>query len=295
MHKPYTSSRRHCNVHLSMNLTVAAAMRPWTCLVQEQQHQDAVAALCAQHASALEAAAAKSAQEVAEHAESLEQQRQQLLAAMRSTDRAAQQDQQQQQAEFESELSSMRQLHEQSLTELQGQHEAELSKLQRELTQAHQEELASELEALSQQHEQEVTQQLQLREVAVGDSARALDDLKAEYEQGHSLVTQRLLHEIQQLGEEQSHAEAKLTQGYTEQLDLLQETLRLQHQDAMTQLQHASEACMADRQQAHDDEVQNLKGQLQDLQEQLQTDEAGHQARMEAVLQVHQVCFLHRQ
>ncbi len=160
--------------------------------MQEQQHQDAIAALCVQHASALEAAAAKSAQQAAEHAETLEQQHQQLVAAMGSMDRAAQQDQQQQQAEFDSELSSMRQLHEQSLTELQARHEAELRDLQGEL-------------------------------------------------------------------------------------------------------QQASEACMTARQQAHDDAIQKLKGQLQNLQEQLQTDEAAHQARMKAVLKVHQVCSLHSQ
>jgi len=39
----------------------------------------------------------------------------------------------------------------------------------------------------------------------------------------------------------------------------------------VSQLQQASEACMTDRQQAHDDEIQKLEGQLQDLQEQLQT------------------------
>lgn len=104
--------------------------------MQEQQHHDATAALCGQHASALEAAAAKSAQQAAKHAEILEQQHQQLVAAMGSMDRAAQQDQQQQQADFDSELSSMRQLHEQSLTELQAQHEAVLRDLQGELQQA---------------------------------------------------------------------------------------------------------------------------------------------------------------
>lgn len=231
------------------------------------------------------------ARQATEHAATLEHQHQQLVAAMGSLDKASLQNEEQQQAEFESELSSMRQLHEQSLFELQAQHVSELSKLQLELTQAHQTDLALKLGALNQQHEQELTQQTRLSQQAAEAAALAMDDLRIEHDQAQAEVLAEHGRALQQIQDAASLMESELTHGLTKQVEALHMSLKQQQEAALCQLQQASEASLASTRQEHWAQVQQLEEQLQDLHEQLQTSSADHGAQLEAVIAAHQVCM----
>ena len=257
--------------------------------MQEQQHQNAVAALHAEHNSALEAAAANLAQQATEHADTLEHQHQQLVAAMGSLDKASIQNEELQQAEFESELCSMRQLHEQSLAELQAQHVSDLSNLQLELTQAHQADLASKLGALTQQHEQDLTQHMRLNQQAAEASAHAMDHLRNEHDHAQAEVVAQHGQVLQQMQDEALRVESELTRGFTKQVEALQMSLKQQKEAELYQLQQACEASLASTQEEHWTQVRQLEEQLQDLHEQLQTSSADHGAQLEAVKAVHQV------
>ena len=231
------------------------------------------------------------AQQATEHADTLEHQHQQLVAAMGSLDKASLQNEEQQQAEFESELSSMRQLHEQSLFELQAQHVSELNNTQLELTQAHQADLMSKLEAFSQQHEQELTQQMQLSQQAAEASAHAMIDLRVEHDHAQAEVLAQHGQALQQIKDAALLMESELTHGLTKQVEALHMSLRQQKEAELCQLQQASEASLASTQEEHWAQVQQLEEQLQNLHEQLQTSSADHGAELEAVKAAHQVCM----
>ena len=231
------------------------------------------------------------AQQATEHAATLEHQHQQLVAAMGSLDKASLQNEEQQQAEFESELSSMRQLHEQSLSELQAQHVSELSDLQLELTKAHQADLTSKLAALNQQHEQELTQQTRLSQQAAEAAALAMDDLRIEHDRTQAEVVAQHGQVLQQMQDEALLSESELTHGFTQQVEALQISLKQQKEAALCQVQQACETSLASTQEEHWAQVHQLEEQRQSLHEQLQTSSAEHGAQLEAVKAAHQVCM----
>lgn len=116
-----------------------------------------------------------------------------------------------QEAEFASELSSMKQLHEQSLCDMRTQHQLQLSDLQNGI-QAHQTEIQLEQSRLAQQHQAELSCQLLLSQKSAAESAQLLSHLRAEHDQELSELQSQHLDQIQRLLNESQQRECAFRQ-----------------------------------------------------------------------------------
>ena len=239
--------------------------------MQEQQHQDALTALCLQHTAALNAAAQRADEQLAKLATS----HQDAVTQLEKT--------QQQEADLASELSSLRQLHEQSLHELRAQHHLELTELIGRLCHAHQTELDNELGELRLQHQAELSHQQQLSEQSAAESQTDLtaqhDWELAELQHEHLVLTQKLDTEHQQSQEQQR-------QDFAEQLQALRlsQSQSQEHAGRLGQAQEVSEALVGSMQAEHVVHLQELQQQQQKMQEQLELALAQHRAEVDAVV-----------
>lgn len=265
----------------------------WLHCAQEQQQQDALTALCVQHTAALAVAAHQAnehiAQIEAEHALHLRQQ----CDAQAALTEACQQ-QRQQEADFACEISSLRQLHEQSLRDMQAQHQSQLSQIQAELVAAHHSELAFLASRLAEEHRAELSCQQQLSQQTEVDSAASLSALRAQQQQElsalraeHSLLVEQLQLEHQQSTSEQ-------TQDFADQLQELQDRLQHEHADELGQAQEGAAVVLHSIQAQQDAHTEQLQLQLQNSQEQLTVVLTEHEQELDAAEAQHQVCCIQR-
>lgn len=259
--------------------------------MQEQQQQDALAALTVQHTAALAAAAQESdelvTQTKADYAALHLKQQSHAEAALKE---AWQQEQRQQEADFASEMSCLKQLQQQSLCDMQSQHQSQLSQTQVELIVSHQSELASLTSRLNKEHQAELSRQQQLSQQAAEESAEMVAMLRAQQQQDlcalqaeHSVLVEQLHSEHQQSKSEQS-------QVFADQLQELQDRLRLEHVKELSQAQGGAAAVMRSMQAEQDAHTE----QLQKSQEQLTAMVAEHEQEMDAVNAQHQVCCMYK-
>ena len=256
--------------------------------MQEQQQQDALAALSVQHTAALAAAAQQAdelvAQTKADYAALHLKQQGDAESALKE---AWQQEQRQQEADFASEMSSLRQLHQQSLCDMQTQNQSQLSQTQTEIIESHQSELASLTGRLNKEHQAELHLQQQLSQQTADESAEMVALLRAQQQQDlcalqaeHSVLVEQLQSEHQQSKSEQS-------QVFADHMQELQDRLRREHVKELSQAQDGAAAVMHSIQAEHDAHTEQ---QLQKSQEQLTAMIAEHEQELDAVNAQHQVC-----
>lgn len=262
--------------------------------VQERRHQDVLAALCREHTAALEKAAQEAAKRTAqaetEHAALYLQQQQEAVAAL---DKAWQQEQKQQAADFASEMTSLRQLHEQSLHDMCSQHKAQLSQIQPELTRAHQSELASALSRLTEEHQAELGRQQQLTQQTAVEAADSLRELRAQREKELHALQAEHANLLQELQHEHQHSKSQQRQAFADQVQELQERLGHEHASELRQAQeHAAALCSTHEEQ--DALTEKLQQQLNKAQERQKVADTEHEQELAHVAAHHQVCCSYR-
>lgn len=264
-------------------------------LVQEQQQQDALAALCAQHTAALAAAAQEANERIvqteADHAALHMKQRSDAEAALKE---AWQQEQGQHEADFASEMSSLKQLHAQSLCDMHTQHQSQLRQIQAELHEAYQHEVASLTSTLAEEHQAELSRQQQLSQQTAVESADLVALLRAQQQQAllalqteHSVLIEQLQTEHQQSKSEQS-------QAFADQMQELQDRQRRERACTLSQAQEGAAAVMRSVQAEQDAHTEQLQQQLQQSQEQLTAMAAEHAQELAAANAQYLVCYIHR-
>lgn len=258
---------------------------------QEQQHQDALAALSLQHTAALDAlareATERTVQAEAEHTAVYLQQQQDALAAL---EEAWQQGQKQQAADFASEMTSLRQLHEQSLHDMRTQHQSQLSQVQAELTQAHQSELASAQSRLTEEHQAELRCQQQFSQQAAVESAYSLRELRAQQEQDLHALQADHASLVQQLQNEHQQSKSQQSQAFADQMQELTEKLSHEHARELSQAQEGAAAVLSSLQAEQNAHTMQLQHQLQKAHEQLTVADAEHEQKLNGVSAHYQVC-----
>lgn len=262
--------------------------------LQEQRHQDALAALCLEHTAALDAAAQeaaeRTAQAEAEHAAMHLQQQQDALAAL---EKAWQQEQKQQAANFASEMTSLKQLHEQSLHDICSQHNLQLRQFQAELTQAHQIQLASALSRLAEEHQAELGRQQQLSQRTAVEAADSLGELRAQQERELHHLQAEHANLVQELQNEHQQSKSQQRQAFTDQMQELQERLGHKHASELSQA-HERAAALCSMHAEQDAHTEKLQQQLNKAQERLNMADAEHKQELAIVTAHHQVCCSNR-
>ena len=258
--------------------------------VQEQQQQDALAALSAQHTAALAEAAQEANEHVARtkahHAALRLQQQSHAEAALKE---AWQQQLMQQEADFASEMSSLKQLHEQSLCDMQAQHQSQLSQNQIELIKAHQIELASLTRTLAEEHQAELSRQQQLSQQTAVESAELLTVVRAQQQQDlHALQVEHSVL-VEQLQSEHQQSKSEQSQAFADQMQELQDRLRRESANQLSQAQDGAAAVLRSLQAERDAHSEQLQQQLQKLREQMAAMVAEHEQELDAVDAQYQV------
>ena len=262
--------------------------------MQEQQQHNALAALSVEHNAALAAAA----QEANEHIAQTKAHHAALHLQQQSRDEVAleeawQQQLRQQEADFASEMSSLKQLHEQSLCDMQTQHQSQLSETQAELTKAHQSQLASLTSTLVEEHQAELSRQQQLSQQTAVESGELLTVLRAQQLQDlhalqveHSVLVEQLQREHQQSKSEQSKA-------FANQMQELQDKLGRKSANELSQAQDGVAAVLQSIQAEQDARVEQLQQLLQKSQDHLTDMAAEHEQELDAVNAQYQVCCIY--
>lgn len=262
--------------------------------LQEKQQQDALAALCLQHTAALDAAAQQAnerkTQAQVEHAALHLQQQEDAVAALKE---AWQQEQKQQEADFASEMSSLRQLHEQSLIDMHTQHQSQLSLNQTELTEVHQSELASVASRLVEEHQAELSRQQQLSQQTAIESADLLTELRAQQERDLRALQAEHSHLVLRLQSEHQQSKAEQSQAFADQMQELQDRLSREHASELSQAQEGSVAVIRSIQAEQGAHLEQLQQQLQKAQEQLIAADVKHEQKLDALHAQYEVCYLY--